>query len=57
MADYGIHETLERTVALERMKRLSDQMYEAKCKGDLGLMHAIARERQEIKNKYFKVVK
>jgi hypothetical protein len=57
MADYSIDETLRRTLALERMKYLSDALYDAKCAGDLGLMHAIARERQELKELYFKVVK
>jgi len=56
MADYSVQETLERVLALERMKKLSDQVREAKAKMDMGLMLALMRERKEIKDKYFKVV-
>lgn len=57
MADYSVNETLERVLALERMKWLSDEIQRAREAGEAGLVHARMRERTELKEKYFKVVK
>lgn len=55
--DYTITELLTRTIALDRLKHLSDQVAEAKEKGDWGLVHALTRERLELRDEYFKAVK
>lgn len=57
MADYPITELLTRTIALERMQHLSREYIEAKERNDTGTMHAIARERQELRQQYMKAVK
>lgn len=57
MGDYSITEMLTRTIALERLKHLSDEHYAATQRADIGLMSAINREREELKRQFFKVVK
>lgn len=55
--DYSITEMLTRTIAFERMKHLSEAFAEARSRGDVGMMHAVARERQELRDTFIKVVK
>lgn len=57
MPDYSLNELLTRTLALERLKHLSDMYMAAKVHNDPAMARHVDQERQELKMEFLKVVK
>jgi hypothetical protein len=57
MGDYPTQELLTRMLALERMKKLSDMIAEAKSVHDYPSARMYMEEREGLKKEFLKVVK
>lgn len=57
MGDYPTKELLTRMLALERMKKLSEMVQEAKAKHDYASARMFNEERELLKRQFMKVVR